>query len=108
MKRSLVSNRDLYKSLSRPVDKIVKSRKLRWAKRVARMGEIRNGCRSLVGKLTGKRLLKDRQLCDGGYHCADGSVFECPREFLPFTLSTSSVIVRYLREVVAISAAPCK
>jgi hypothetical protein len=33
----------------------IKSRRMRWAGHVARMGEGRNGCRVLVGKPEGKR-----------------------------------------------------
>jgi hypothetical protein len=35
----------------------IKSRRMRWAGHVARMGEKRNACRILVGKLEGKRPL---------------------------------------------------
>jgi hypothetical protein len=37
--------------------RIMKSRRLRWAGHVARMGEKRNAYRMLVGKLEGKRPL---------------------------------------------------
>jgi hypothetical protein len=35
--------------------RIIKSRRMRWAGHVARMGEKRNACRLLVGKPEGKR-----------------------------------------------------
>jgi hypothetical protein len=35
--------------------RIIKSRRMRWAGHVARMGEKRNACRLLVGKSKGKR-----------------------------------------------------
>ena len=37
--------------------RVVKSRRLRWAGHVARMGEGRSAYKILTGKLTGKRLL---------------------------------------------------
>jgi hypothetical protein len=37
--------------------RIIKSRRMRWAGDVARMGEKRNACRLLVGKPEGKRPL---------------------------------------------------
>jgi hypothetical protein len=46
---------DLYSSPS--VIRIIKSRRLRWAGHVARMGEKRNAYRLLVGKPEGKRPL---------------------------------------------------
>jgi hypothetical protein len=36
----------------------IKSRRMRWAGHVARMGEVRNVCRFLVGKSEGKRPLE--------------------------------------------------
>jgi hypothetical protein len=36
---------------------MIKSRRMRWAGHVARMGEKRNACRILVGKSEGKRSL---------------------------------------------------
>jgi hypothetical protein len=36
---------------------MIKSRRVRWAGHVARMGEKRNACKVLVGKLEGKRPL---------------------------------------------------
>jgi hypothetical protein len=47
--------RDLYSSSS--IIRIIKSRKIRWAGHVARMGEKRNAYRLLVGKPEGKRPL---------------------------------------------------
>jgi hypothetical protein len=48
-------NSILYSSPS--IIKIIKSRRMRWAAHVARMGEKRNVCRLLVGKPEGKRPL---------------------------------------------------
>jgi hypothetical protein len=47
---------DLYPSPS--IIRIVKSRRMRWAGHVARMGEKRNAYRLLVGKPEGKRPLR--------------------------------------------------
>jgi hypothetical protein len=47
--------RDLYSSLS--IIRIIKSRRMRWAGHVTRMGEKRNAYRLLVGTLEGKRPL---------------------------------------------------
>jgi hypothetical protein len=47
--------RDLYSSPS--IIRIMKSRRMRWAGHVARMGEKRNAYRLLVGKPQGKRPL---------------------------------------------------
>jgi hypothetical protein len=47
--------RDLYSSLS--IIRIIKSRRMRWAGHVARMGEKSNAYRLLVRKPEGKRLL---------------------------------------------------
>jgi hypothetical protein len=47
--------RDLYSSPS--IIRIIKSRRMRWTGRVARMGEKRNAYRLLVGKPEGKRPL---------------------------------------------------
>jgi hypothetical protein len=47
--------RDLYTSPS--IIRIIKSRGMRWAGDVARMGEKSNACRLLVGKAEGKRPL---------------------------------------------------
>jgi hypothetical protein len=48
--------RDLY-SLPSTIIRIIKSRRMRWAGHVARMGEKRNAYRLLVGKSEGKRPL---------------------------------------------------
>jgi hypothetical protein len=48
--------RDLYSSPS--ITRIIKSRRMRWAGHVARMGEKRNKYRLLVGKREGKRPLR--------------------------------------------------
>jgi hypothetical protein len=48
--------RDLYSSPS--IIRMIKSRKMRWAGHVARMGEKRNAYRILVGKPDGKRPLR--------------------------------------------------
>jgi hypothetical protein len=48
--------RDLYSSSS--IIRIIKSRRMRWAGQLARMGEKRNAYRLLVGKPEGKRLLR--------------------------------------------------
>jgi hypothetical protein len=47
--------RDLYSSPS--IIRIIKSRRMRWARHVARMGEKRNAYRFLVGKPEGKKPL---------------------------------------------------
>jgi hypothetical protein len=47
--------RDLYSSPS--ITKIIKSRRMKWARHVARIGEKRNAHRLLVGKPQEKRLL---------------------------------------------------
>jgi hypothetical protein len=46
---------DLYSSPS--IIRIIKSRRMRWAGHVARMGEKMNACRLLVGKPEGRRPL---------------------------------------------------
>jgi hypothetical protein len=46
---------NLYYSPS--IIRIIKSRRMRWAGHVERMGEKRNACRILVGKTEGKRPL---------------------------------------------------
>jgi hypothetical protein len=54
--------RDLYSSSS--IIRIIKSRTVRWAGHVARMGKKRNMYRLLVGNLEGKRLLgRPRRRC---------------------------------------------
>jgi hypothetical protein len=51
-------NKELHNLYSSPsVIRIIKSRRMRWAGHVARMGEKRNVCRLLVGKPEGKRPL---------------------------------------------------
>jgi transcription termination factor 2 len=53
---------DLYSSPS--IITIIKSRRMRWAGHVARMGEKRNAYRLFVGKLEGKRPLgRSRRRC---------------------------------------------
>jgi hypothetical protein len=47
---------DLYSSQS--IIRIIKARKMRWAGRIARMGEKRNAYRLLVGKPEGRRSLE--------------------------------------------------
>jgi transcription termination factor 2 len=46
---------NLYSSLN--ITRVIKSRRMRWAGHVARMGETRNAYRILVGKLEGNRPL---------------------------------------------------
>jgi len=43
--------RNLYASPH--IIKVIKSRRMKWAGHIARMGEMKNGCNILVGKLTG-------------------------------------------------------
>jgi hypothetical protein len=53
-------NEELHKLYSLPnirIIRMIKSRRMRWAGHVARMGENRNAYRILVGKPEGKRLL---------------------------------------------------
>jgi hypothetical protein len=51
-------NEDLHNLYSSPsIVRIIKSRRMRWAEHVARMGEKRNVYRLLVGKPEGKRPL---------------------------------------------------
>jgi hypothetical protein len=51
-------NEELHNLYSSPSTiRIIKSRRMRWAGHVARMGEKRNVCMSLVGKPEGKRPL---------------------------------------------------
>jgi hypothetical protein len=49
-------NEDLYDLYSSPsIIRIIKSRRMRWTRHVARVGENRNAYRLLVGKPEGKR-----------------------------------------------------
>jgi hypothetical protein len=51
-------NEELHKLYSSPsIIRIIKSRRMRWTRHVARMGEKRNAYRILVGKPEGKRPL---------------------------------------------------
>jgi hypothetical protein len=51
-------NEELHKLYSSPsIIRIIKSRRMRWVRHVARMGEKRNAYRILVGKPEGKRPL---------------------------------------------------
>jgi hypothetical protein len=51
-------NEELHSVYSSPsIIRMIKSRRMRWAGHVARMGEKRNACRILVGKPEGKRPL---------------------------------------------------
>ena len=46
----------LYALYSSPnINRVIKSRRLRWSGHVARMGETRGACRALVGKPEGRR-----------------------------------------------------
>jgi hypothetical protein len=52
-------NKELYALYSSPnIIRVMKSRKLKWAGHVARMGESRGACRVLVGELEGRRPLE--------------------------------------------------
>jgi hypothetical protein len=51
-------NEELHDQYSSPsIIRMIKSRRMRWAGHVGRMGEIRNTCRILVGKPEGKKPL---------------------------------------------------
>jgi hypothetical protein len=51
-------NKELYALYSSPnIIRVIKSRRLRWARHVARMGERRGAYRDLVGKPEGRRPL---------------------------------------------------
>jgi hypothetical protein len=56
-------NEELYSSPN--IIRMIKSRKMRWAGHVGRMGDTRNAYRILVGKPEGKRPLEDRDV--GGW-----------------------------------------
>jgi hypothetical protein len=58
-------NKELHDLYTSPIIiRIIKSRRMRWAGHVARMGEKRNAYRLLVGKPEGKRLLgRPRSRC---------------------------------------------
>jgi hypothetical protein len=52
-------NQELSALYSSPnIIRVIKSRRLRWAGHVARMGERRGACRTLVGKPEGRRPLR--------------------------------------------------
>jgi hypothetical protein len=54
----ILHNKELYALYSSPnMIRVIKSRRLRWAGHVARMGERRGACRALVGKPEGRRPL---------------------------------------------------
>jgi hypothetical protein len=55
MKLHIEELHNLYSSPN--IIKMIKSRRIKWARHVARMGEKRNAYRILVGKPEGKRLL---------------------------------------------------
>jgi hypothetical protein len=53
-----VLNEELHDLYSLPsMIRVIKLRRMRWARHVARIGEMRNAYRLLVGKTEGKRLL---------------------------------------------------
>jgi hypothetical protein len=61
-RESLKSYEELHNLYSSPSKiRVIKSRRMRWAGHVARMGEKRNVYRLLVGKLEGKRPLGRRR-----------------------------------------------
>jgi hypothetical protein len=51
-----------YKYSLPSIIRMMKSRRMRWARHVARLGEKRNAYRLLVGKPEGKRLLRRPRL----------------------------------------------
>jgi hypothetical protein len=58
MKRAEHNNKELYALYSSPnIIRVMKSRRLRWAGHVARMGERRGAYRALAGKPEGRRPL---------------------------------------------------
>jgi hypothetical protein len=59
-------NEELHNLYSSPsIIRMIKSRRVRWAGHVARMGEKRNACRILVGNPEGKNHWKDQAV--GGW-----------------------------------------
>jgi hypothetical protein len=50
-------NEELHDLYSSSIIRIIKSRRMRWAGHVARIGENKNACRLLVGKPEGKKPL---------------------------------------------------
>jgi hypothetical protein len=55
-------NDELHSLYSSPnIVRVIKSRRMRWARHVARMGEGRGVCRVLVGRPEGKRPLERRR-----------------------------------------------
>jgi hypothetical protein len=55
-------NEELHDLCSSPsIIRIIKSRRMRWAGHIARMGKKRNAYRSLVGKAEGERLIGRRK-----------------------------------------------
>ena len=63
MKRRKLHNEELNDLFSSPnIVQVIKSRRMRWAGHVARMGERRGAYRVLVGKPEGKRPLR-RSIC---------------------------------------------
>jgi hypothetical protein len=55
-------NKELYALYSSPnIIRVIKSRRLRWARHVARMGKRRGAYRALVGKPEGRRPLERRR-----------------------------------------------
>jgi hypothetical protein len=62
-----LQNGELHNMYSPDIIRQIKSRRMRWAGHVARMGEGRNGYRVLVGKPEGKRPLeRPRRRWEGG------------------------------------------
>jgi hypothetical protein len=58
MNNRKLSNEEVYNVYSSPkIIRMIKSRRMRWAGHVARIGEKRNAYRKLVGKPEGRRSL---------------------------------------------------
>jgi hypothetical protein len=58
LKKQKLHDEELHNLFSSPsIIRMIKSRRMRWAGHVARIGEKRNACRILVGKPEGKRPL---------------------------------------------------